>query len=252
MEDLKSRLRENNILVVIPTYNNPLTLQSVITDVLKHSDNVLVVNDGSTDNQTSEIIGLFSVESISYTPNRGKGYAIQQALKYASKNGYHYIITIDSDGQHFPEDIVQFVDKIEKSPNSLIIGARNLRANNMPLKNTFSNKFTNLGYRVITGHKLRDTQSGYRLYPIKNIANKHYFTSRYEFEVEVIVRAAWRGIDICNIPIQVYYPPIGERVSHFKPLKDFTRICVINMIFFILALLYYYPSKFIRMFTRKI
>ncbi len=244
--DIKQRLKNSKILVVIPTYNNPLTLHSVISDVLNYSDDVLVVNDGSTDNKTNEIISSFAIQSISYKKNRGKGFALQQALKFASEKGFDYIITLDSDGQHFAEDIVTFVDKIEESPNSLIIGARNLQADNMPSKNTFANKFSNFWYHVETGSKLEDTQSGYRLYPTKNLANKHYFSKRYEFEVEVIVRAAWRRINVCNIPIKVYYPPIEERVSHFKPFKDFIRISVVNTVLFTLALLYYYPLKFLK------
>ena len=246
MNEIKHRLRENKILVAIPTYNNPFTLCSVISDVLKYSDDVLVINDGSTDNQTIEIINSFAIQSISYTQNRGKGYALQQALKYANNKGFNYIITIDADGQHFANDIIKFVDKIDQSPGSLIIGARNLRTENMPSKNSFANRFSNFWYYVETSNKLEDTQSGYRLYPTKNLANKHYFSSRYEFEVEVIVRAAWSGINVCNIPIQVYYPPAEERVSHFKPLKDFSRISIVNTVLFILALLYYYPLKFIK------
>ena len=246
MSDIKQRIKSNKILVVIPTYNNPLTLAAVIEQVREYSDDVLVVNDGSTDSETEDIISNLLVDNISYTPNRGKGYAVRQALRYASENGYDYIITIDSDGQHYPSDIVKFVDKIEVSPNIVVIGSRNLRADNMPSKNTFANKFSNFWYHVETGSKLDDTQSGYRLYPIKNLANKHYISNRYEFEVEVIVRAAWRGIEVCNIPIQVYYPPQNERVSHFKPLKDFSRISVINTILFTLALLYYFPLKFIK------
>ena len=246
MSDIKQRIKSNKILVVIPTYNNPLTLAAVIEQVRKYSDDVLVVNDGSTDERTAGIIMSLSVDSISYTPNRGKGYAIRQALKYADEKGYDYILTLDSDGQHYASDIVKFVDKIEESPNSLIIGSRNLKADNMPSKNTFANNFSNFWYHVETGCKLEDTQSGYRLYPIKKTANKRYLSNRYEFEVEIIVRAAWRGVDVCNIPIQVYYPPQGERVSHFKPFKDFFRISVINTILFTLALLYYYPLKFIK------
>ena len=246
MSDIKQRIKSNKILVVIPTYNNSLTLAAVIEQLRGYSDDILVVNDGSTDGQTADIISRLSVDNISYTPNRGKGYAVRQALRYAADRGYDYIITLDSDGQHYPSDIVKFVDKIEESPNTLIIGSRNLRAHNMPSKNTFANKFSNFWYHVETGCKLEDTQSGYRLYPIKSLANRRYLSSRYEFEVEVIVRASWRGIEVCNIPIQVYYPPQEERVSHFKPLKDFSRISVINTILFTLALLYYYPLKFIK------
>ncbi len=246
MEDIKSRVRSNKIVVVIPSYNNPLTLAEVIRGVQEFSDDILVVNDGSTDSHTANIIESLGVANISYWPNRGKGYAIRQALKWAADQGYEYILTIDSDGQHYPSDIVKFVDELERQPNSLIIGARNLQADNMPSKNTFANRFSNFWYRAETAQKLDDTQSGYRLYPIKNLARKRYLSNRYEFEVEVIVRAAWRGINVINIPISVYYPPQDQRVSHFKPLKDFTRISVVNSILFTLALLYYYPVLFIR------
>ncbi|MFR9572328.1 MAG: DUF2062 domain-containing protein [Rikenellaceae bacterium] len=246
MRDIKERIRESKILVVVPTYNNPLTLAQVVEGVREYSDDLLVVNDGSTDGETPQIIESLGVKNISYTPNKGKGYAIRQALRYAASSGYDYILTIDSDGQHYPSDIEKFVAAIEQTPNSLIVGSRNLRADNMPSKNTFANNFSNFWYHVETGQKLEDTQSGYRLYPIKNLAMKHYFSNRYEFEVEVIVRAAWRGIKVFNIPIRVYYPPAEERVSHFQPLKDFSRISVVNTFLFTLALLYYYPLCFIK------
>ncbi len=246
MSDVKERVAASKILVVVPTYNNPLTLADVVEGVREYRDNLLVVNDGSTDGETLQIIESLGVENISYMPNRGKGYAIRQALRYAAEAGYDYILTIDSDGQHYPSDIEKFVEAVEQNPNSLIIGSRNLRADNMPSKNTFANNFSNFWYHVETAQKLEDTQSGYRLYPIKNLALKHYFSDRYEFEVEVIVRAAWRGIKVFNIPIRVYYPPADERVSHFQPLKDFTRISVVNTFLFTLALLYYYPLCFIK------
>lgn len=246
MRDIKERIRESKILVVVPTYNNPLTLAQVVAGVREYSNDVLVVNDGSTDCETPQIIESLGVKNISYSPNKGKGYAIRQALRYAARSGYDYILTIDSDGQHYPSDIEKFVDAVEQTPDSLIIGSRNLRADNMPSKNTFANNFSNFWYHVETGQKLEDTQSGYRLYPLKNLAMKHYFSNRYEFEVEVIVRAAWRGIKVFNIPIRVYYPPAEERVSHFQPLKDFSRISVVNTFLFTLALLYYYPLCFIK------
>ncbi len=246
MSEIKERVKACKILVVIPTYNNPLTIAKVIEGVREYSDDLLVVNDGSTDSETEQIIESLGVEHISYAPNRGKGYAIRQALRYAAKSGYDYILTIDSDGQHYPDDIERFVTAVEQNPNSLIIGSRNLRADNMPSKNTFANNFSNFWYHVETGQKLEDTQSGYRLYPIENLALKHYFSDRYEFEVEVIVRAAWRGIKVMNTPIKVYYPPVDERVSHFQPLKDFSRISVVNSVLFTLDLLYYYPLKFLR------
>ncbi len=249
MMDIRNKIEEHKVLIVVPTYNNETTIEQVVKDVRGYSDQVLVVNDGSTDS-TSTIISAIGVENISYSPNRGKGYAIRQSFRWALEHGYDYVLTIDSDGQHFASDISQFIESIESNPDSLIIGARNLTADNMPSKNTFANKFSNFWFHVETGTKLEDTQSGFRLYPIQKIGSKRYLSARYEFEVEVIVRAAWSGVRVMNIPIKVYYPPIEERVSHFRPLKDFTRISILNTFLFTIALLYYYPFLAVRSLTK--
>ena len=120
---------------------------------------------------------------------------------------------------------------------------------NMPSKNTFANRFSNFWYKVETGQELSDTQSGFRLYPLEKLQNIHFITRRYEFEVEIIVRAAWRGVNVENVPIKVYYPPVEERVSHFRPLHDFTRISILNTALVLYALLLYYPWKFLQALT---
>lgn len=248
--DIKAEIDAKRVLVVLPTYNNEATIEGVITEILSYSDNLLVVNDGATDS-TSTILERLGVEHISYSPNRGKGYAIRAAFKYAREHDFDYVLTIDSDGQHYPSEIERFVKQIDETPDALVIGSRNLKADNMPSKNTFANKFSNFWFFVETAQKLDDTQSGYRLYPIKAMKGVRFLCNRYEFEVEVIVRAAWRGIRVLNMPIKVYYPPEGERISHFKPFKDFTRISILNTFLVIIALLYYYPLKFLRYFTIK-
>lgn len=240
----------NDILAVIPTYNNEKTLARVIADVRRQCPHVVVVNDGSTDT-TARIIAETGVETISYAPNRGKGYAIRQALRYAAEHGYRYMLTLDSDGQHFASDIPKFVEEIDKTPDALLVGARNLRSDNMPGKNTFANKFSNFWFRIETGIRLDDTQSGFRLYPVERMKGMRFMTRRYEFEVEVLVRAAWRGITVRNIPIHVFYPEKSERVSHFRPGKDFTRISILNTFLVLGALLYYYPWRFVRSLTRE-
>ena len=226
----------NDILAVIPTYNNEKTVARVIADVRRYCAHVLVVNDGSTDS-TAQILAAEGVGTISYAPNRGKGYAIRRALRYAEEHGYRYMITIDSDGQHFASDIPKFVEEIEKTPDALLVGARNLRSDNMPGKNTFANKFSNFWFRVETGMRLDDTQSGFRLYPVRRMEGMRFLTRRYEFEVEVLVRAAWRGIAVRNIPVNVFYPEKDERVTHFRPGKDFTRISILNTFLVLGALL---------------
>lgn len=247
----KERLKQLKCAVIIPTYNNEKTIRQIVDDVKNYSDDVIVVNDGSTD-KTSVILDECSgIQYISYKENKGKGHALLTGLKYATEKGFDYAITLDSDGQHFADDIPTFIEKIEQKPGSILIGARNLRADNMPGKNTFANRFSNFWYKIETGKTLQDTQSGFRLYPLKQIKGIHLLTRKYEFEVEIIVRAAWKGINIENVPIKVYYPPKEERVSHFRPLRDFTRISILNTILVIYALLFYYPWKCVKSITKK-
>ena len=247
----KERMAALRCVVLIPTYNNAGTIAKVISDVKEFTTDVIVVNDGSTDETSNILSSINDIKIIEYTQNKGKGYALKLGLQKAFEWGYRYAITIDSDGQHYADDIPVFIEKIEEVPDSLLIGSRNLTAENMPSKNTFANKFSNFWYKVETGQVLSDTQSGYRLYPLEKLQKIHFITRRYEFEVEIIVRAAWRGINVENIPIKVYYPPIGERVSHFRPLQDFTRISILNTVLVLYALLFYYPWKFLNVLTFK-
>ena len=235
----KERMAALRCAVIMPTYNNAGTIAKVISDVKEFSDDVIVVNDGSTDETASILASIEGIKVIDYPNNKGKGYALKLGLSKAYEWGYRYAITIDSDGQHYADDIPVFIEKIEEKPDSLLIGARNLTADNMPSKNTFANKFSNFWYKVETWQDLSDTQSGFRLYPLEKLQNIRFITRRYEFEVEVIVRAAWRGINVENVPIKVYYPPVEERVSHFRPLKDFTRISILNTVLVLYALLFY-------------
>lgn len=232
--------------IIIPTYNNERTLAEVVRSVRTVCDDVMVINDGSTDS-TSQIIKEFgdSIIAIEYTPNRGKGFALKTAFREAVRRGYDYAITMDSDGQHLVEDLPVFYQEIEQHPDSLLIGSRGMDHPNMPQKNNFANKFSNFWFVLQTAHKLPDTQSGYRLYPLRKMGRMHLFTNRYETELEILVRSAWRGIRLLPVPIHVYYPPKEERVSHFRPSIDFLRISILNTIFCILAIVYGYPSMLV-------
>jgi hypothetical protein len=120
----------------------------------------------------------------------------------------------------------------------------------MPKKNSFANKFSNFWFALQTGQKLPDTQTGYRLYPLEKMKHIRPFTSRYEAELEILVRCAWRGIKLVSIPIQVYYAPEEKRVSHFRPGIDFLRISLLNTLFTILAIIYGYPAKLLKYLMR--
>jgi glycosyltransferase involved in cell wall biosynthesis len=239
---LASKLR---CCAIIPTYNNANTILAVIDDVLQFVEDVIVVNDGATDATSDLLASKKSVIIIDYKPNRGKGYALKHGFERAVSLGFRYAITIDSDGQHTGSDISVFLVKIQQFPDCLIVGSRLLRQANMPGGNTFANKFSNFWYRLQTGINLPDTQSGFRLYPLYKIARMNFITNRYEAELEILVRAAWRGINVCDVPIKVYYPPLEVRVSHFRPFWDFFRISILNTFLTIIALVYIYPKKWI-------
>ncbi len=244
--DIRQKAREAGCAAVIPVYNNAGTVGGVVERVKLYVEDVIVVNDGSTDGTQDILAAIDGIEVVSYPDNRGKGHALRRGLEAADGRGFRYALTIDADGQHFPEDIALFLERADALPDALIIGARNLVQENMPSKNTFANRFSNFWFRLETGKRMDDTQSGFRLYPLGPLRRMRFITSRYEFELESAVRLAWRGVPVVNIPVRVYYAPEGERVSHFKPVRDFTRISLLNSVLVIAALLWYYPVRFLK------
>lgn len=238
------------VVVIIPTYNNERTLRRVLDGVLQHAHAVIVVNDGSTDSTAHILEEYAQIDCIHFTENQGKGVALRAGIKRARTLGFLYAITIDSDGQHYPTDIPVFLDELSTSETDLLlIGSRNMRQTSVPRKSSFGNRFSNFWFWFETGIRLTDTQSGFRAYPLKAISKKFY-TRKFEFEIEVIVRAAWRGVVVKNVPIEVLYDP-EERVSHFRPFKDFTRISILNTVLVCLTFFYILPRNFFRSFKKK-
>jgi len=250
LSEVRNAISEKKICVLIPTYNNEKTLKRVINGVLDYTEDIIVVNDGSTDS-TKEILGSYSqIEVIDLPENKGKGNGLKIGFRKAKELGYDYAITIDSDGQHYPDDIPVFVEALlNEKEDVLLIGNRNMSQDGIPKKSSFGNRFSNFWFWFETGIKLEDTQSGYRLYPLHKIPKK-YFTPKFEFEIEIIVRTAWRHVPVKNVPVKVLYDP-AERVSHFRPFKDFTRISILNTILVTITLLYIIPRNFVNNFKKK-
>jgi glycosyltransferase involved in cell wall biosynthesis len=248
---VKQKFKQLKCCVLIPTYNNSKTIESVIQSTMEYCDDIIVINDGCTDN-TKEILSRYpSLQIVSHPVNKGKGLGLRNGFSRAVHLGFNYAISIDSDGQHYPKDFIVFLDKIEEKPGSLIIGARNMTVENVPGKSTFGNKFSNFWFWAETGITLPDTQSGFRLYPIQRLKKIWLFTTKFELEIEVIVKAAWRGIPVISVPVSVYYAPAGERVSHFVPSRDSTRISFLNTYLVILAALFWRPVMLVRSINFK-
>jgi glycosyltransferase involved in cell wall biosynthesis len=250
MDTIKA-FRDRKACVIIPTYNNELTLEAVVKGVQTYCADVIVINDGATDASASILQKVAGITIVSYSPNKGKGFALRQGFKKALELGFDYAISIDSDGQHFADDLPVFIQALDANPQSLLIGERNMNQASVPGKSNFGRNFSNFWFWFETGFKLNDTQSGYRLYPVRRLQNFTFFTRKFEFEIEVLVRAAWAGIPVKEVPVKVFYAEPGKRISHFRPFKDFTRISILNTVLVTIALLYIKPRDFIRsLFTK--
>lgn len=249
---IQETMQQLNCCILVPTYNNEGTLKRVLDGILEYTTNILVVNDGATDATPAILKEYPQLPQIHLPKNKGKGNALQVGFKKALTLGYAYAITIDSDGQHFPEDIPVFLEALKngKTKNAIYIGARNMEQSDVPGKSSFGNKFSNFWFWFETGKWLKDTQCGYRLYPLKEIAQLQLFTPKFEFEIEVIVKAAWNGTLVENVPIKISYDET-ERVSHFRTVPDFTRISILNTWLVIVTIFYIKPRSFIRKIKKK-
>jgi glycosyltransferase involved in cell wall biosynthesis len=214
-----------SIAVVVPVFNNERTVVKVVKEILGMNLPVLVINDGSTDSSSLGLADL-PVSRIEFPVNRGKGVAIRAAFNWAKKNNFSHIITIDADGQHDPQDIPHFIEKIGKFPGRVIIGKRHFNMD-VPGKSRFGRAWSNLWTRIVSGKTTPDSQSGFRAYPAGLLADMKFLGRRYEFEVEVLARAAWAGLEFDWVDVSVHYFQGPERVSHFKPLRDNVRISII-------------------------
>lgn len=249
---IKKDIELLNICVLLPTYNNAATLKRVIDGILQYTPHLIIVNDGATDKTSTILTAYKKVEQIHLPKNKGKGNALRIGFQKAISLGYDYAITIDSDGQHFPSDIPVFVNELKKETQKsvLLIGSRNMGQDSVPKKSSFGNKFSNFWFWIETGIKLQDTQSGFRLYPLNEYKKLTVFTTKFEFEIEVIVKSAWNGVLVKNVPVNVLYDE-SERVSHFRPFKDFTRISILNTWLVIVTLFYIKPRDLIRRIKKK-
>ncbi len=215
------------IVVAIPVYNHGKTLRDVVVRTLGVCPDVIVVDDGSTDGGPATLAGL-PVTLVRHAGNRGKGAAIMTAALEARAAGATHIVTIDADGQHDPADISRFIPVMTADPEAIIVGVRAFDPATTPLLSRFGRGFSNFWFRVQTGRAGRDCQSGFRGYPLSVLQWLKLRENHYDFEVEVLVRAAWAGIDVKEVDISVYYPPPSERISHFGLFMDNMRLTLLN------------------------
>jgi glycosyltransferase involved in cell wall biosynthesis len=216
------------VCVVIPAYDNARTLDAVVRGAREHGTRVIVVDDGSRD-ETAEILArVEGIEVARHERNRGKGAALRTGFARALAAGCSHAVTVDADGQHPPGEIARFIAAARAEPLALILGERDLAAAGAGFGSRLGRRNSNFWTWVETGLRLPDTQSGYRCYPLAEVDRLRLKTRGYDFEIEVLVKAAWTGVPIRSIPCRVVYLPVGERVSHMRPVLDFFRIALLN------------------------
>ena len=249
-------VEENEVCAVIPTYQNAKTLLQVVADVHRVVDTVIVVDDGSNDGTAALLDKATGNERpekvLTHPKNCGKGAALKTGLTYARQQGFRYAVTVDADGQHRADDIPALLKAVEEEPDALAIGSRGLQHENMPAKSTFANRFSNFWFALQTLQRLPDTQSGLRVYPLRRLHGMRWMSARYEAELTLLVFSAWAGVKLLPVPVSVYYPPRDQRVTHFRPGRDFTRISMLNTLLCFLMVVYGWPRIFCRQIARGV
>jgi len=209
--------------IVIPAYNHGTQVQGVVEKCLQLRLPVIVVDDGSTDSTPNVLASLSGITVIRHKKNQGKGASLLTGFAAAFRIA-DWVITIDADGQHDPEDILSLIQAVPGGQRPLVIGKRaGMERGNVPWTSRWGRRFANFWVWTSCGRWLSDSQSGFRVYPLPETLHLGTKAKRYQFEVEVLVRAVWCGIPIIEAPVRALYGPLEERVSHFRPWLDFWR-----------------------------
>lgn len=216
------------VIVVIPVYNHAGTLRDTVSRALEVHPRVLVVDDGSTDMDAGTLIRGLQAPVVRHRINAGKGAAILTGAAEARRLGMTHMITMDADGQHDPRDIRLFLSLIDEDPYTILVGKRDLKGPNVPLGRRMGRRISNFWFRVLTGQKVGDAQSGFRSYPLAVMEDLRLREKGYALEMEVLVKGVWGGLRLRDVEISAHYPPAEKHISHFRMLKDNIRLTILN------------------------
>ena len=216
----------NRFAVIIPVYNHAATVAQVVRQAQALGYPVFVVDDGSTDETSQRLAEIKEITLLRHSKNEGKGAAILTGFMAAS-GAADYAITLDADGQHYPEDALKLIEAIPAKKRPIVVGAREgmtaALGAHIPWTSRFGRKFSNFWVWISGGPKLSDSQSGMRIYPLPEALSLNTRARRFQFEVEILVQAKRTGIPVIEAPIRVIYNLDGSRISHFRPFVDFLR-----------------------------
>lgn len=211
------------VAIIIPVYNHGTRISDVVCKAATLEHPVFVVDDGSTDNTAEILSSLKNITVLTHQQNMGKGAALLTGFKVA-RQSCDWAITLDADGQHKSEDAGNLLRAVQGSERPIVIGKREgMDDDHVPWTSKFGRKFSNFWVWVSGGPLISDSQSGFRLYPLPESLILPVQARRFQYEVEILVKAHQQGIPVLEAPVQVVYQKGAERISHFHPWKDFMR-----------------------------
>ncbi|RJQ85410.1 MAG: glycosyltransferase family 2 protein [Desulfobacteraceae bacterium] len=209
--------------VVIPVFNHGRTAGEVARSALDLGWPVYLVDDGSTDGGAQGLPAHPDLHLLRHAQNRGKGAALMTGFAAAVASA-DWAVTLDADGQHHPQDAVALIQAIAEGSRPIVVGRRTgMQSEGTPWTSRFGREFSNFWVRAAGGPRVSDSQSGFRIYPLPEVLHLGVKARRYQFEVEVLVKAAWQRMPVIEAPVRVTYPSKAERISHFRPFVDFVR-----------------------------
>lgn len=219
----QDRPQKPRFVIVIPVYNHGPAVEAVISRAKEPGADIIVVNDGSTDDTAARLEQIPGICVITHARNAGKGAAIQTGLTEAARMA-DYAVTLDADGQHNPIDAMALMAAVADCGRSLIVGCRTgMDQPHIRYGSRMGRRFSNFWVWVCGGPKLSDSQSGFRAYPLPEALHWGAVCNRFDFEVEILVQARRCGVPVVEVPVGVHYLPADQRISHFRPGVDFLR-----------------------------
>lgn len=206
MSNNKRDISLESIYAVLPALNESTRIEPVLVSLqMQGIKNIIVVNDGSIDN-TKDVVNKYrGIVVLDHIINLGPGAATLTGIKFAIKSGAKYVVTLDADSQHNPENICSLVDHLVENELDLVIGSRFLQHNDIPIVRLIYNFFGNLISFLITGVYLSDSQSGMKAMSYKFADDLDISFDGFEFCIEIIKQARIHDAKIGEIPIDVKY-----------------------------------------------
>jgi len=216
-----------NIALILPVYNSEKHLNSLISQLLEHfpANQIIAVDDGSSDN-SAQICRNKEITLIEFEQNRGKGAALLAGMKKAWQAGYKFTITIDSDEQHKPCHLPEFIIRQQQTKAAMVLGKRDFNSRIMPLPRIWSNKLTSFMVSITVRQKVADSQCGYRLYYLKPVMDMKLVSSRYQFETEILLKMAKAKYLLADTDIDTVYGEETSHINHLRDIKNFINILI--------------------------